>query len=81
MASRRLIGLKGEKDDSQAEVFKMCRLCLTQSSEDELIDIFENSNDVSITIRIMACAGLEVSVYRLVQISCSNLVCFPIHCI
>lgn len=38
---------------------KMCRLCLVEDPVEEMIDIFESS-EVSLTVKIMACAGLEV---------------------
>lgn len=37
----------------------MCRLCLCQSGDENSVEIFF-TNDLSLTVRIMACAGLEV---------------------
>lgn len=41
---------------------KMCRLCLVEDPVEEMIDIFESS-EVSLTVKIMACAGLEVCLF------------------
>lgn len=37
----------------------MCRMCLLQCDAENLLLIFD-PNDESLTVRIMACAGLEV---------------------
>lgn len=37
----------------------MCRLCLSQCDDENSVEIFY-TNDQSLTVRIMACAGLEV---------------------
>lgn len=39
---------------------EMCRLCLNHCDDENSVEIFF-SNDLSLTVRIMACAGLEVS--------------------
>lgn len=38
---------------------EVCRLCMEK--EDELISIFNNEETVPLTLRIMACVALEVS--------------------
>lgn len=38
---------------------RMCRLCLCQCEDENSVEIFF-SNDLSLTVRIMACSGLEV---------------------
>lgn len=38
---------------------KMCRLCLVDGPEEDMVEIFD-SNEVSLTVRILACAGLDV---------------------
>lgn len=37
----------------------MCRLCLTECIDGDSINIFD-ADEQSLTVRIMACAGLEV---------------------
>lgn len=37
----------------------MCRLCLTECNDGDSINIFD-ADEQSLTVRIMACAGLEV---------------------
>lgn len=38
---------------------RMCRLCLVDGPEKDMVEIFDSA-EVSLTVRIMACAGLEV---------------------
>lgn len=40
------------------DINEMCRLCLIKPSK--LLEIFETSSNLSIPMRIMACAALEV---------------------
>lgn len=40
---------------------QLCRLCLNQTDDENLIGIFENDEKSSLSIRIMACSALEVS--------------------
>lgn len=40
------------------DINEMCRLCLIKPSK--LLEIFESSSNLSIPMRIMACAALEV---------------------
>lgn len=37
----------------------MCRLCLNIGDDENSVEIFD-PNETSLTVRIMACAGLEV---------------------
>lgn len=37
----------------------MCRLCLSSCTDENSVEIFF-TNDLSLNVRIMACAGLEV---------------------
>lgn len=45
--------------ESEANVNLLCRLCLNHCDNENSNDIFD-SKDFSLTLRIMACAGLEV---------------------
>lgn len=44
---------------NEASLDGMCRLCLGQCDDENSVDIFD-LQDSSLTVRIMACAGLEV---------------------
>lgn len=68
MATKRATAaVKEDKDSRIASVNKMCRLCLKTGTNENLMDIFDASAETSLTIRIMACAGLE---------AINNLECF-----
>lgn len=49
---------KIEVTTDNVDINEMCRLCLIKPSK--LLDIFESSSNLSIPMRIMACAALEV---------------------
>lgn len=42
----------------------MCRLCLGQCNNENSVEIFY-TNDQSLTVRIMACTGLEVCLHKI----------------
>lgn len=46
---------------NNVDINEMCRLCLIKPSK--LLDIFESSSNLSIPMRIMACAALEVCLF------------------
>lgn len=50
----------GEEEKSTVNLQSLCRLCLSSPSEADLIGIFDNSENISLTLRIMACVSLEV---------------------
>lgn len=50
---------QGDTTDVIIHLNELCRLCLTK--EDELIPIFNDDDPVPLTLRIMACASLVVS--------------------
>lgn len=61
MATKRtVVAATEDKDSHESNTNKMCRLCLKPASTETLVDIFDSSTETSLTIRIMACAGLEV---------------------
>lgn len=50
---------------SQTSKYKfdnLCRLCLTRKSDSDLINIFDNDENISLSLRIMACTAIEVSI-------------------
>lgn len=55
-----------KKQDDAEEVIidlnELCRLCM--SKEDEMVPIFSDEEPVPLTLRIMACVALEVSVVK-----------------
>lgn len=54
-----------KKNDDNSEIIlnldELCRLCLTK--EDELIPIFNEEEPIPLTLRIVACVSLEVSIF------------------
>lgn len=59
--------VKDDKDNPKSNTNKMCRLCLKPATNENLVDIFDSSTEISLTIRIMACAGLEVIHFHTTQ--------------
>lgn len=55
---------KREKLNDEVNTDTMCRLCLTNCDVDNSLFIFD-ANNTSLTVRIMACAGLEVCFQKL----------------
>lgn len=53
--------IKSEASGQNVDINEMCRLCLIKPSK--LLDIFESSSNLSIPMRIMACAALEVCIF------------------
>lgn len=50
-------------DDNQEDIVdlnELCRLCM--GKEDDLISIFNNGEQMPLTLRIMACVALEVTI-------------------
>lgn len=60
------IKVKVEGEQNGADCRDLCRLCLAKCSDGELIDIFDYNTETSISLRIMACAGFEVSDFQLI---------------
>lgn len=58
------IKVKVEGEQNGADCRDLCRLCLAKCSDGELIDIFDYNTETSISLRIMACAGFEVSDFQ-----------------
>lgn len=50
----------GEKEEVIIDLDDLCRLCM--SKEDDLVPIFNTDDPVPLTLRIMACVALEVSI-------------------
>lgn len=51
------------KNDGKNKVLNtnnMCRMCLVQCSDDNLVDILDATDEISVTFRITSCAGLDV---------------------
>lgn len=48
-------------DEKTFSLDDFCRLCMTRDFVN--IDIFDNNENVSLPLRIMACASLEVSLF------------------
>lgn len=50
-------------ENFDVEFDKICRLCMNVLiDENSLIDIFNNNEKCSLSLRIMACVSLEVSI-------------------
>lgn len=52
---------KTEITTGNIDINEMCRLCLVKPSN--LLEIFDSASNLSIPMRIMACAALEVWLY------------------
>lgn len=55
-----------QSDRNNIDFNELCRLCLCQSSE--LLNIFHNDEQCSLSIRIMACSALEVNLFAKHQV-------------
>lgn len=64
-----------DKDSQKSNTNQMCRLCLKPATTESLVDIFDSSTETSLTIRIMACAGLEVIQCKQTRASKSEIFC------
>lgn len=57
--SKANIKMLDETSSVTVNLDKLCRLCLAQT--DQLVGIFSNSENRSLSLRIMSCSALEVS--------------------
>lgn len=62
MSATKNINKNESNDENAVNLNEFCRLCMTRDSVN--IDIFDDNESVSLPLRIMACASLEVSQFK-----------------